>query len=542
MKLFPQKLLVFLFIFLGLLPVPFAEATVDQVNHSDIAASKKAGESSFSYSFDLFENKNVAESGNPTAGFSDSEFYVCSEKIDLKTGQQLSTSKGIEFRAIDAGSFKAVFNWRSEQLMSKDIGDVYIIFRRADKKALPVDSLLKDGISYTDFPFHAKKENGSRFDLNITGVGQEDLFWCPWFYPQAVSFNGVNNCLYWGFVSGNGDAGVACRNFDTGIITKNVLKSFHVDVHDSTCVFIKEDGTIICAYPGGHNEDKQIHIRISSKPESIDDFLPDQPLNCSGWVSYCQIIQNGGKYVMAYRLDANRWAYRLSDDCIFWGDERIFVSTSLQYYCLFRPTTVDGIIRVVMYPNPSAKQHDIRMGFYDVFHDTILNADCKTVLGNADVPYSDFDVLIPQDPHYSTQRLMDCAVTAPLKTMILYAPFTGAKSKYRIYDDGIITDICDGGQPLWTPKYQLGLAWIGTDQIVVARGEKGKDIIELYKYADGKVSLGKAIYEEDHGVDAVRNAWPIVDTNNRYYLWGRGYFNSKQYKDFCMDTVIASVK
>ncbi len=507
-----------------------------------MTVSQKAGESGFSYSFDLFENKNVAESGNPAAGFSDSEFYVCSEKIDLKKGQQLSTTRGIEFRALSAETFKSVFGWRSEQTISKDLRDVYIIFKRTDKKALPVDYLLKDGISYTDFPFHAKKENGSRFDLNITGVGQDDLFWCPWFYPQAVSFNGDQNCLYWGFTNSSGGSGIACRNFDTGVVTKNVLKTFHADMHDSTCVFIKEDGTIICAYPGGHNEDKQMHIRVSSEPESIDDFLPDHPLTCGGWVSYCQIIQSGGKYIMAYRLDSNRWAYRLSDDCISWGDERILISTTMQYYCLLRPTTTDGIIRIVMYPHPKQKVHDIRMGFYDVANAQILDSDAQTVLGTADIPYDSYGIIIPQDSAYETQRLIDCAVSDVDKPMVLYTPFSGGRSRYRLFNAGITIDICDSTAILWSPYTQLGMAFVGTDKIVVCRGDEQDDMVELYDIQQDAVALRCVVHAEPRGRIPIRNAWPIVDTNEKYFLWGRGYFNRLNYKDFCMDTVIAPVE
>jgi hypothetical protein len=181
------------------------------------------------------------------------------------------------------------------------------------------------------------------------------------------------------------------------------------------------------------------------------------------------------------------------------------------------------------------------MGFYDVFNDTILNADHETILGDSDVLYSDFDILIPQDPGYSAQRLMDCAVTEPSRTMILYAPFTDSKSIYRVYDNGTISDICESRYPLWVPKYQLGLSWIGTDKIVAAYGDKGMDHIVLYNYADGVISFDKTVYEEERGSASIRNAWPIVDTNNEYFLWGRGYFNPKQYKDFRMDTMICSV-
>lgn len=527
--------------FTAMVPVAAAdEKPAAEDDDKAIMRQQMDGASYPPYRFDFFENKDIVKGGNPNAGFNQTEYYICSERIDLKKGQSLFTCKGVEFRAVYADTFKSAFNWRSEQTMSKDVAGVYIIFKRTDGKALTVDYLSEYGIAYTDFPFSTNQDTTARFSLNRTGVDQTDMFWCWWFYPQAVSFSGVRNCLYWGFTTSTGDAGIACKDLDTGVVTKNVLKTFHVDVHDSTCVYVREDGTVICAFPGGHNEDKQMHIRVSRQRESIDEFLPDQPLNCGGWVSYCQIVQSGGKYVMAYRLDANRWAFRLSDDCISWGEERLFVDTRLQYYCLFRPTTTDGIIRVVMYPNPSASQHDIRMGFYDVVNDRILNADCRTVLGSSDIPYTDFTVLIPQDPAYSTQRLMDCAITSPSRTMILYAPSKDSKSIYRLYDEGKIVDICESRYPLWVPKYQLGLAWIGTDKIVAARGDVNKDIIELYDYKDEQVILAKVVFGENRGDPVIRNAWPIVDVNNQYFLWGRGYFNHKQYKDFCMDVIIKS--
>lgn len=135
----------------------------------------------------------------------------------------------------------------------------------------------------------------------------------------------------------------------------------------------------MCIYAGGHNADKEIHVRISDKPENIRKFGTDIVLRSSGKTCYSQILQYNGKYYLFYRVDNKNWAYRVSSDGVSWMDEVILKKIS----------------------------------------------------------YGKFSIIINK-PECLTQRMFDVAITEPSKPRILYAVFLANKSlkasTYKLYD------------------------------------------------------------------------------------------------------------
>ena len=378
--------------------------------------------------------------------------------------------------------------------------------------------------------------------LNINKLGNGDMIWSWWCYPQVVSYEGTKNNIYWGFNTSEGYCGVAAYNYETKKINKTYLKQVSsADDHNGLAVSVMRDGKIMCAYSGGHNSDNEIHVRISNEIENISKFDTDIVLYSSGDTCYSQILQYANKYYLFYRVDNKNWAYRSSVNGLVWTNEVILVTSQLQYYCKFMPTTEDGIVRICMTANPGSDSANIRMGFLDLRTGKIYNADNKTELGTKDVPGKNFDIVIKRTTGL-TQRLLDVAVTAPEKPMILFDTFSNEKndknSVYKLYDSGNIIEICNGGNPLWNPKYQLGASFLGTDKIVVAREENDYDNIELYNYIDGSLSLQESVYSEEIGSIGIRNARPIADINGKAFLWHRGFYDSGSYTDFYTEAKI----
>lgn len=378
--------------------------------------------------------------------------------------------------------------------------------------------------------------------LNINQTGNGDMIWNWWCYPQAITYEGTGKKLYWGFATSEGYSGVASYDYSTKVTNKTILKkSTSVDDHNSLALTIMPDGKIMCIYAGGHNINNEIHIRISDQPENIEKFGTSVVLRSSGKTCYSQIIQYNGKYYLFYRVDNKNWVYRTSANGIQWTDEVVLVSSTMQYYCKFMPTTENGIIRICMYSNPTESDPNIRMGFFNLNTGKVYNADNKTEVGTKNIAYTKFDIIIKKLSGL-TQRMFDVAITEPEKPMILYATFSTSKtsknSTYKIYDAGTVTDICQGGNPLWNPKYQLGAAFIGTDKIVLAREENDFDKIELYHYTEGKIDFQELVYTEEIGNISIRNARPIVDINGNAFLWHRGYYNPNSYTDFYTEAKI----
>lgn len=372
--------------------------------------------------------------------------------------------------------------------------------------------------------------------LNINKTGNQNMIWSWWCYPQVVSYRGTQNNIYWGFTTNEGYTGVAAYNNNTKKTTKTYLKkTTSVDDHNGLAVTVMRNGKIMCVYSGGHNSDNEIHVRISDSVENIKNFSTDIVLYSSGKTCYSQILQYNNKYYIFYRVDNKSWAFRSSKNGLVWTNETILVTSLLQYYCKFVPTTEDGIIRICMTSNPTSGDPNIRMGFFNLNTEKIYNADNKTELGKSSVSRKSFSILIKR-PSGLTQRLLDVAVTAPQNPLVLYDTFSTDKTDkdciYKLYDTGNVTEIIHGGSPLWNPKYQLGASFLGNDKIVLAREAKGYDYIELYNYIDGDISLKESVYTEKIGTSQIRNARPITDINGQAFLWHKGFYNPDSYTEF----------
>ena len=378
--------------------------------------------------------------------------------------------------------------------------------------------------------------------LNINREGASDMIWSWWSYPQVISYNNLQDNVYWGFTTSEGYSGVAEYNNVSHKTTKTLLKKVsEVDDHNGVAVTVMNDGRIMCVYSGGHNDDNEIHVRISNEQENIDKFDTDVVLRSSGKTCYSQIIKYRNKYYIFYRVNNKSWAYRYSSNGTKWSAEKIIITAKMQYYCKFMPTTTNGVIRICMTSNPDAEDANIRMGFMNLDTNEIYNSDNKTLLGKANLLSAQFDIIV-SNPLGQSQRLLDVAVTEPEKPMILYATFkydfATKNSVYNLYDTDKSLEICNGGNPLWNPKYQLGASFIGDNRIVLGREENGFDKIEIYNYDEEEIQLNKEFFSELIGNSFVRNARPIVDINQEVFLWHRGFYNPNMYTNFFTEAKI----
>ncbi|MCR5836247.1 MAG: InlB B-repeat-containing protein [Lachnospiraceae bacterium] len=399
-----------------------------------------------------------------------------------------------------------------------------------------------DQISPTDIDAKTLYARWTLEPLNINAYGNDNMIWNWWYYPQVVSYKNKLNRVYWGYATNEGYCGIAAYDNETKTTEKTHLKQANeVDDHNGLALTVMDDGRIMCAYAGGHNEDRDIHIRISDNPENISSFSKEVVLLSSGKTCYSQILKHKDNYYLFYRVDNKKWAYRRSRDGIIWTAEKILITADMQYYCKFVPTTVEGLVRVCMYSNPTSEDPNIRLGFLNLGNENLYNGDLKTILGKTEVDYKKFSTIIGVKPE-GTQRLFDVAVTEPKKTKVLYSAFSTSKSAkdsvYKLYDSGKVYDICTGGEPLWNPKYQLGATFMDENSIVVARNENGYDYVELYNYDGSSLNLKYTVHSEVTGVSDFRNARPIVDVNGNSFLWHRGYYNPNSYTDFLTDAMI----
>lgn len=149
------------------------------------------------------------------------------------------------------------------------------------------------------------------------------MIWSWWSYPQVISYNNLQDNVYWGFTTSEGYSGVAEYNNVSHKTTKTLLKKVsEVDDHNGVAVTVMNDGRIMCVYSGGHNDDNEIHVRISNEQENIDKFDTDVVLRSSGKTCYSQIIKYRNKYYIFYRVNNKSWAYRYSSNGTKWSAEK----------------------------------------------------------------------------------------------------------------------------------------------------------------------------------------------------------------------------
>lgn len=379
------------------------------------------------------------------------------------------------------------------------------------------------------------------YNQNLIIPDKNNTIWSWWTYPQAISFNRIRNQLYFSFTNSDGFIGIASYDIKTGRTIKNLLrKSSQPDDHNACAIYIFDDGVILVAYASGHGEDRYIRIRKSTTAECIERFSSELLLESNGTTTYSQLFYYNNKLYLFYRSNAVNWCYRYSSDRgDTWSAEITLITSDIQYYCKFAETSTDGVLRLCCYSNPSLSDANIRQAFLHLDSGELYNSDNSTILGVSNVSKNNIDIIISIDSNYQSQRLFDVAKTDINRPLILYAPYTGGNSIYRLYDTGTIYDIVVGGTPLIS-TYLLGASFIGTSKIIASHGSGGSDVIDIYTYADNNITHDKTVWSETRGMIPIRNARPITDINLKYCLWQRGYYGSG-YSSFNTDALIYDI-
>ena len=291
-----------------------------------------------------------------------------------------------------------------------------------------------------------------------------------------------------------------------------------------------------------------MHIRRSIVPETIETFTEDLPLLSANKTSYAQLIYSSGRLYLFYRSGTSTWAYRYTTNKgVTWSDEVILVTSSVQYYCLFRPTTTTGIIRVLMQSNTqlgAATDTNIRQAFFHTDTNTLYDSDNTTILGASSIDKDNITIIIANTENLRRQRLLDAAITEPIRPLILYAPYNDITSfsdaVYMLYDSGTTHEVNITGLPIYG-TYFLGASFIDSENIIVDHGtgsNNGMDILTIYFYDGNTVTSQGDIYSEQRSDIPIRNARPIADINGRAILWQRGKYSTTSYTDFNTDAKI----
>ena len=397
------------------------------------------------------------------------------------------------------------------------------------------------------------------YNLNQFGIGKDNQIWNWWFYPQAIETQMYRHKLIWGWCDNLGQTGVGEFDPRDRIIKKIVLKRIEEkDDHNACFAFELPDGYIGVGYHGNHifssaSLSDILYIRKSVSKDLIDGFGDAIKIVGNQRINYAQCFYLNQKYYIFFRYGTSGWGYIESEDFNTWSSPQTIIEATNQFYIKFsKVSDNDDMLRMCMYEHPDFRS-GIRMGFFDSVTGNILNSDVsKTVLGNIQettVLFSSFDMIVSITDNKKL-RLFDVAVTATDTSIIAVGDYTGSENDtiYSIARDGIREFIAEAGRDLLSNDYPLGMAIIDTNNTVICRGtgvDGGKDIVEIYTYADSQWSKTKTVFEElrnSIGAGDCRCAKPIVSTNGKYLLFCKGFYQTYNNGQYDTDAMIYDIQ
>ena len=369
----------------------------------------------------------------------------------------------------------------------------------------------------------------------------EDCIYSWWTYPLVRHYAFLRDKTYIGFTDSEGFSGVASIDNDSGQIIKTRLyKNSSADDHNAVAVDVLPDGRIIAAYSGGHIKTSKMYVRISTKPENIEEFEDPIVIEAGKATTYAQLLQKSGKIWLFFRTgraEESSWSYSVSTDGVNWSEPVEIVSGGMQYYLKVMDTTDSNLLRLVMYSNPNAGDTNIRLGFFDTETHELKRSD-GTVLGTTEIGKDLFPVIIANENGKSC-RLLDVAVTESARTVVAYAVFSDASdAEYRVgyYTDKLVSvPVTLAGDAFYTKSVYVGGMVFGadTDDVYLAREEAGRWLIEAYRTEDEQVfTRTQSIFRSEFGLVAIR---PIVELHGKKLIWQEGTYNPESYSDFQTD-------
>lgn len=299
----------------------------------------------------------------------------------------------------------------------------------------------------------------------------------------------------------------------------------------------------MCAYTRGHSTGKCMFVSISDKPGSISSFSTVK-LKSSGKTGYAQVVKTGGRYFLFYRVKDSNWAYRSSADGVNWSEENLLIIHAAKFYCLFRPTSQDGVIRIVFNchkkvrgKNSDCRYNHIRGGFLHTNDGLVYGTDNTTPIGSEHIRYTEFPVIMNAT---ARTRLLDVAARTDVDDWrIIYNEEHKPSATYYLFDNAVQTPIVTSDTLLCT-DYPYGAAFLPTGDIIAFYSERGNMNADIFERSHGDKTLNRA--ETLTTIPYSRNSKmfrPIVSENG-VIMWLQGRFSDTDYHDYNTSAYIYS--
>ena len=370
-----------------------------------------------------------------------------------------------------------------------------------------------------------------------------DVAWSWWTYP-IISWSQQNGKAYFGFVTSSGVHGVSIYNPNTNKTYQHLFDGKkEKDDHNAPSVSVLPNGKILVIYTTGHNTDKKIHIQVSKNAGSVSSWGPETVIKSAGKTCYIQVFQYNGKVWMFYRrlmknAGEETWAWCCRNSSISnlskWSSEKVIFHSKYQCYCLLRETTQNGLLRIVAGLHANNSDNNLKMAFYDLKSDTLLQTDYTKMKNNPNI--SDYKTFFSGNG--VKRRVFDMAVTSPEKPVIAYCTAnSNHTADYYVWTNGIAEKILTSKNPFSETEahatYFSGMSFVNENKLVAAYRD-GKDKIKLINMQNGRKVSEKVLSTAPSGTKLIR---PVVCKN--IVMWQKGTYT--QYRIYKLKPVFASL-
>ena len=381
----------------------------------------------------------------------------------------------------------------------------------------------------------------------------DNLAWSWWMYPQVVVDNVRRNRAYFGCVTQSGMASVGSIDLENKSVKQTWLWNAGADDHNGMAVFYHESKSRIFAFSTMHNNENYIHEYYSAHTYGADYFENEVLIPFADRVTYAQVFYDAthDRLAVFTRYAVNSWYVKFSTNSFGnqWdpagvNEYPVVTTPNIQYYCIFRKTNINGVLRIVMYSNPNWTPNDtnIRMGFLHLSDGSIYDADNVTALGSiysGGVAYNRFSIVVPVETG-KRNRLLDVVDgAAPERVFIAYASFTDdSDAVYNVYYNGQVKNVVEAGTPFYTPSIYVGGLVFNTknkDIVYLSRMDGTTDKIERYSYINGEYVLDGVIATATHSANNNRVIRPIIDKDSKILIYQRGLVNLTNFSDYKLD-------
>lgn len=294
----------------------------------------------------------------------------------------------------------------------------------------------------------------------------DDAAWCWFSDPRAVSYQGVHEKIYYGYINSKGDVVISTKDLGTGKIENFVLHAaLQIDDHNVPSILFLPDGRLLVFYTE-HNG--RFFIRKSVNPEDITDWEPERIIPFKGTrITYSHPVMLEAEKNRIYVFwRGSDWSptFSYSDDLgETWSPEKILIDSKDTRNRPYIKVVSDGISRIDIAFTDGHPGVEPTNSLYHMYYErgVFFQTNGDHIASVEQLPILRTDVRKVYDATASQVRswIQDIALDKDNRPVLVYARYpeaTDHRYHYAYWNNGKWSDeeLCRAGG--WMPIVKTG--------------------------------------------------------------------------------------